>query len=188
MKNLLQYILIGIVALLIVPQVHADSVNLSYVDTEYNQSGIYGIIFDDSANGFGLTYGIDLNSHIALDIGYTSLGSAEKNFGFITTEFDANLLTLALHHSQALGTISGHTVKWHSLLGVARANVDARVGGTTLSDNDMGLHGGLGLSVWLSPTAAITTMFKRSDLTFNNSGVNFDYDPTTFEIGYTQKF
>ena len=191
MKTYIQYGIITALIIIIIicftQYAKADSVNLSYVNTDYSYSFPANVIFDDQSNGYNLTYGLDLNPNWQLDLGYADLGSATQPFLFVNTEVDTTAWSLALHGSTAIGAIAGHTIKGHVLFGVMKADMDISIGANTLNDSDTGLLYGVGASVWLSPVDAIVAKFKKTKLTFNNS-VNFDYDPMMIEIGYTRRF
>ncbi len=166
---------------------NAVSLNLSYVKAEYDYTFPANIVLDDSSSGLGVTLGLPINSHWAVDVGYTDLGSAAQTFLGVPTEFESTMLSVALHGNTHAGTIATYPVKIHGFIGAAQGKADLTINGVSLSSNDIGLYYGGGFSLWFNPNNALTLMLKDSDLTFENN-VMFDYDPKTIEVGWTHNF
>ena len=210
-KGFLVYSVIGVLALIAVlflsEIAKADSVNVHFITTDYNYSSPTSLVLDDSSSGIGITYGVELSPSFQLDIGYADLGSAEQTFTVntqrryrghrrrghggnsynVTTKAEATAFNVALHGSTVLGTIAAHNIKGHALLGIMRADMDINTESGLLSDTDTGLLVGVGISAWLSPMSAVTVMYKKADLDFANT-VNFEYDPSMIEAGFTRRF
>jgi len=191
MKNYLMYAAIGILIVIIVfcfnKEVQADTVSASYVNTSYDLSFPADVFLDDSSNGWQVSYGFEITPSWSLDLGYADLGKAEQTIIFIPTAFEVELLTIVGHGRLSIGTLAGHDIKLHGLLGVARGDARVTVGANSLSDDDMGVIYGVGLGVMLSPIHEIKAMYKKTSLTFDNT-VAFNYDPSMFEIGYSFHF
>lgn len=192
--NMKNYLMLGLAAALIVviifcinKEVQADTITVNYTNTNYDYSFPANVFLDDSSNGLGITYGFSVAPNWSIDIGYKDLGSAEQTTIFIPTKFDVELLTLALHGNMVIGTMAGHDVKAHGMIGAARGDADLTIGVNQLSDADMGLLYGVGLSVNLSAMQSLGVMYSKADLSFNNTG-SFDYDPSMFEINYSYYF
>lgn len=191
MKNYLAAAVVGVLIVIIVfcfnREAQADSVNVNYTVTDYDYTFPANVFLDESSNGYGISYSFDLSPLWSLDVGYSDLGKAEQTVLFIPTEFETELFTIAAHGALQIATIATHAIKVHGILGVARANTDVTVGANSLSDSDMGVYYGAGFSLMISPVHEITAMYKKVDLTFDNTVV-FDYNPSMIEVGYSFNF
>lgn len=188
MKKYMQLIAISLITLLSFSKVvHADAINLSLVNTQYDYSFPATVFLDDSSMGFGIGYSFQINPMFSVDLNYTDHGSAKQTVLFINTEVETTSLSVALRGSAVAGTVSSHDVYVHGLIGLTMAEMDLTVGGASLTDSDTGLILGAGVSVMLSAVDELSLMYKRSDLDFDNT-VAFEYNPTTMELGYSHRF
>ncbi|MFV1982991.1 MAG: outer membrane beta-barrel protein [Thiohalomonadales bacterium] len=165
----------------------ADTINISYVKTSYDLQSPANIVFSDSSNGLSLTYGLELTPMLALEGSYKNLGSADRNVFFINTALETTMYSLALTANTSIGLLGGHDVHLLGSLGLIKADMDISAGTNSLSDSDTGMLMGVGINLDLSANDILTLRYTRTKLSFNNT-INFDYDPSMFELGYSRSF